>query len=463
MNIGNQADSQHKPNTVEEIIDEILKKSSCGDFIYRGESKCYEKVSSGLYRAYTAPPGHGMEIRAKDIPGAIQESVGKILSDAKAYLDEPDDSEILTQLQLQRGTVDPDVVLVPGLETILARAQASLGKSTDFKILASLQHYGLATNLIDFTQDYLVALFFASHKDLYENGRVIVLENNNKSTEDFNIKEAPLMIDRAVFQRSVFVEASEGFINIDPCCIVHICHTLKKPLQDYLEKHHGLSTKGIYNDIHGFIRSYDIYPDLYGKLRTGQICYDEAFNAADMKEPSRGYKKAVGIFTEILGIDSGFLEAYLNRGRVHFLLGEYYDKQNDASEEDTVDSHGFYHEAVKDCTEAINQDCDYGEAYATRGKAYNSMREFQRALEDFDRAISLRVKDREVDADRCVSLMQLRKWEKLKESLAELKKRAQKEETDPSLNINAWLKSLEEHAEREGLELPEDIKAMLIS
>ena len=448
MNIGNQSDSQHKPSTVQEIIDEILKKSSCGNFIYRGESKCYEKVSSGLYRAYT---GGNMIIRDKKIAGAIQESEKEILSDAKAYLGETDYAEILARLEC--GMKDAKVA--PGLKPILSSAQEHLGKTKDLKILAELQHYGLATNLIDFTQDYLVALFFASHKDLYENGRVIVLENNNKSTEDFNIVEAPLMIDRAVFQRSVFVEASEGFINIDQRCIVDICHTLKKPLQDHLEKYHGLSTKGIYNDIHGFIRSYNIYPDPYRKLLEGQNCFENVFSAKKREEQLQWCEKAIEIFNGILDSNRDLPEAYLNRGWVHFRLGEYYDKQNDASEEDTVDSHGFYHKAVKDCTEAINQDCDYGEAYATRGKAYNSMREFHRALEDFDRTKSLRVEDEEVDADRCVSLMQLRKWEELKESLAELKKRAQ--------NINAWLKSLDEQAKREGLELREDIKAMLIS
>ena len=456
MNIGNQSDSQHKPSTVQEIIDEILKKSSCGNFIYRGESKCYEKVSSGLYRAYSGK----RIIRDKKIAGAILASEKEILSDAKAYLGETDYAEILARLEC--GMKDAKVA--PGLKPILASAQEHLGKTKDLKILAELQHYGLATNLIDFTQDYLVALFFAVHKDPYENGRVIVLD---KKTEDFNIVEAPLMIDRAVFQRSVFVEASEGFINIDQRCIVDICHTLKKPLQDHLEKYHGLSTKGIYNDIHGFIRSYNIYPDPYRKLLEGQNCFENVFSAKKREEQLQWCEKAIEIFNGILDSnrddsnrdDSNrdLPEAYLKRGGVYFLLGEYYkdDKQNDASEEDTVDSHGFYHKAVEDCTEAINQDCDYGEAYATRGKAYNSMDEFQRALEDFDRAICLGVEDGEVDADRCVSLMQLRKWEELKESLAELKKRAQ--------NINAWLKSLDEQAKREGLELREDIKAMLIS
>ena len=445
MSERNQSDSQCELARVKEIIGKIVAKSSGGNFIYRGESKCYEKVSSGLYRVYSSRVG----IRDKDIPGAIQESVEEILSDAKAYLGETDYAKILARLEC--GMKDAKVA--PGLKPILASAQASLGKSTDFKILASLQHYGLKTNLIDFTTNPFVALFFACNSSFDEDGRIIVLKR--QSTKDFCIKEAPPIIRHAVSQRSILVEARKGFIKRGHYEVIRIDKCLKLDVQKYLEESYGISTKGVYGDIHGFIRTSDIYPDPYRKLLDGQDCYNNAFETKKPEERLQGYKKAIEIFTGILDSKRDLPEAYLNRGWVHFLLGEYYDKQNDASEEDTVDSHGFYHKAVKDCTEAINQDCDYGEAYATRGKAYNSMREFQRALEDFDKAICLRVKDGEVDADRCVSLMQLRKWEELKESLAELKKRAQ--------NINAWLKSLDEQAEREGLELPEDIKAMLIS
>ena len=450
MSTQNQSDSQNRPSTVNEIIAAILKKSSDGNYIFRGESKCYEKVSSGLYRAYSSSVG----IRDKDIPGAIQASVEKILSDAKAYLDEPDDSEILTQLQ--RGTVDPDVVLVPGLETILARAQASLGKSTDFKILARLQHYGLKTNLIDFTTNPLVALFFACNSPFDEDGRIIVLKR--QSAKDFCIKEAPPIIRHAVSQRRILVEAHKGFIERGHYEVIPIGKCLKLDVQEYLEESHGISTKGVYGDIHGFIRTSDIYPDPYRKLLDGRDCFKNAVKTEKPAEQLQGYKKAIGIFTGILDSKSDLSEAYLNRGGAHFQLGEHY---MEASEKDKAKRE--YDKAITDYKAVITQYPDYADAYAERGKVYNSMGKFDAADRDFNKAISLRVEVGTVYSDLCVSLMQLREWEKLKESLAELKKRAQKEETDPSLNINPLLKFLEEYAESEGLELPEDIKAMLSS
>ena len=376
--------AQNKPDfqsevwpKIRKVIGDIVEKSADGDYIYRGESKCYEKVSSGLYRAYSSS-----NMGIKDIPGAIQASVEKILSEAKAYLDEPDDSEILTQLQLQRGTVDPYIVLLPGLEAILARAQASLGKSTDFKILASLQHYGLKTNLIDFTTNPLVALFFACNSPFDEDGRIIVLKR--QPAKDFCIKEAPPIIRHAVSQRSIFVEAHKGFIKRGHYEVIRIGKCLKLPVQKYLEKSYGISTKGVYGDIHGFIRTSDIYPDPYRKLLDGRDCFKNAVETKKPEEQLQGYKKAIEIFTGILDSKRDLPEAYLNRGGAHFQLGEHY---MEANEKDKAERE--YDKAITDYKAVITQYPDYADAYAERGKAYNSMDEFQRALEDFDRAIGL--------------------------------------------------------------------------
>ena len=93
-----------------EIIREIAEKSAGGDYIYRGEPECFEKVSSSLYRHTDIEAEHfDIEIVQKEI-----------LNKAKKYTHEKDEFEILTELQ----------------------------------------HFGGKTNLIDFTTDYLIALFF---------------------------------------------------------------------------------------------------------------------------------------------------------------------------------------------------------------------------------------------------------------------------------------------------------------
>ena len=104
----------------------LLAQTVAGDdYIFRGEPQCYERVSSSLYRRY-------QNIEADDFDIEIVQS--EILDEAKKYTRETDDFGILTQLQ----------------------------------------HYGGQTNLIDFTEDCFIALFFACVGSPAEDGRVVL-------------------------------------------------------------------------------------------------------------------------------------------------------------------------------------------------------------------------------------------------------------------------------------------------
>ena len=93
--------------------------------------------------------------------------------------------------------------------------------SEEFEILAQLQHYGCRTNLIDFTTDYLVALYFACAHSPEESGRVICLEivDKNENGEFFwtdkddirhKVLEMSTIIKRAIFQKSRFIQTDNG-------------------------------------------------------------------------------------------------------------------------------------------------------------------------------------------------------------------------------------------------------------
>ena len=111
MNKPNQTDHQSELSRISEIIRAIENKSENSDYIYRGESKHYEKVTSSLYREYIDVEAEHFDLEA------VQ---AEILSEAKKYTH----------------------------------------KTDGFEILAEIHHYGGKTNLIEFTSDYLVALFF---------------------------------------------------------------------------------------------------------------------------------------------------------------------------------------------------------------------------------------------------------------------------------------------------------------
>ena len=94
------------------IVGKLARLSAGGSYIYRGEPRLYPKVSSSLYRRYA---------------------------------------------DIEADTFDIEVVQ----DEILDQARGYAGEMDDFDILSQLQHNGGATNLIDFTTDFLIALFFA--------------------------------------------------------------------------------------------------------------------------------------------------------------------------------------------------------------------------------------------------------------------------------------------------------------
>ncbi len=292
-------------NRVLEKIQEIVEKSANGDYIYRGEPKCYPKVSSGLYREYSK-----IEAENFDIEVAQKE----ILKDAKDYTPETDDFEILTELQ----------------------------------------HYGGATNLIDFTTDYLIALFFACDRHLDKDGRIILIPNTNP-----HIVKPRNPINRVISQKSRFIRPPKGFI--EPSHIIDIPEDLKQPILDYLRKHHGISTNTIYNDLHGFIR--------YQKAHKN--AYTEFFYGHTYQTIKKNYTKAIKHYSKAIELNPLLAIAYNNRG------GAYH-------------SEGKYDCAIEDFSIAIGLNRDDAGAYYNRGIAYSDNGQVEHAMEDLNKAIELK-------------------------------------------------------------------------
>ena len=152
MSTPNQSEPQDDLSVILEIIREIAEKSASGNYIYRGEPECYDRVSSNLWRKY------GIEEEDFDIEIVQKE----MLSDAKRHIghlphieDRPQDFR-----------ADPAAVLDVDEE--------DADETINFEILTEIQHYGGKTNLIDFTTDYFIALFFACEGHDDKDGRVIL-------------------------------------------------------------------------------------------------------------------------------------------------------------------------------------------------------------------------------------------------------------------------------------------------
>ena len=285
----------------------LLAQTAAGDdYIFRGEPECYEKVSSSLYRRY-----HNIEADGFDIE-IVQ---AEILNEAKKYTRETD----------------------------------------AFGILAQLQHYGGQTNLIDFTSDCFIALFFACVGSPAEDGRVLFLKTSGPISRYIRQPRDPA--NRVTAQKSILVRPPKGFV--EPERVVVIKRTLKRPILNYLRTSHSISSESIYNDLHGFIRGQGIHESAYTKFYEGRTFQ------------LRGeYYRAIKQYTQALELDSQLSAAYNNRGN------SYYETGNSEL-------------AIRDFDQALAIDPFHAAAYSNRGNAYKHKGDLGRAIRDYDRSLEL--------------------------------------------------------------------------
>ena len=332
MNTPNKSNTQTDLSRVLAKITEIANASATGDYIYRGEPKCYDEVSSNLYREYKD------DIEADHFNIKVVQN--EILREAKEY---------------------------------------TTHKMDDLEILTALQHHGGKTNLIDFTTDYLVALFFACNKKPDKPGRVILIQ---RQSEAYEVVKPPKTITRAGVQKSIFVQAPSGIV--PPNTVVYIPADLKGVMLDYLRKSHDISTKTIYNDLQGFIENWISHRIAYTEFYKGFTCQDRGDSAKNPEEKQAWYDKAVGHYTEAIDLHPQHAGIYNNRGIA-------YGKKGD------------FDRAIQDYNAAITLDPQHTNAYNNRGIEYDKKGEIGRAIQDYSSAIELNPEDVETYHNRGIA------------------------------------------------------------
>ena len=271
MNTPNSSDTQTDLKRVLEKITEIAEKSADGDYIYRGESKFHDEVSSNLYREYADVEAEHFDIEV------VQK---EILREAEEY---------------------------------------TTHKMEELEILTELQHHGGKTNLIDFATDYLVALFFACDGNRDKPGRVILLQ---QQSEAYEVVKPPRTIPRVGVQKSIFVQAPSGVVDPGTVTVVCIPADLKGLMLDHLRKHHDISTTTIYNDLLGFIENRRIHKSAYTEFYKGVTCQERADSTQNPTEKQGEYDKAIVHYTEAINLNSELANAYNNRGVAYVNKGE---------------------------------------------------------------------------------------------------------------------------------------------
>ena len=350
----NQPDHQDNLlSSVLEIIHKIAGKLADSTYIYRGEPERYPKICSSLYLEY-----QDIETNSFDIETVQME----ILAQAKNYTDEVN----------------------------------------DFKILMDIQRYGGKTNLIEFTTDYLIALFFACNGSPDKDGRIIL--QKTEEIKDLIVYPWNPQNHRNV-QKIVFVRSPKGFIQPDASDIITIPQNLKQFILEYLQKAHDISTKTIYNDLYGFVMSHSIHQSAYTEFCRGLTWYERGIDALVPEEKQNAFERTIMYYTEVLVLNPSDANTYYNRGLTYFNIGEYDKADLDYSKAiqlkpDNSDAHssrgliyfnkGEYDKAIADYNIAIQLKSDNSDAYYNRGLFYFNKGEYDKAIADYNIAIQLK-------------------------------------------------------------------------
>ena len=250
---------------VREFIDTltlIAEHNPINAYIYRGEARCHERVSSGLFRQL-----HEIDNDLFDIAEAQKRQLDMARPFTKFTTDAP---EILLETQLRNGE--------PSLLDFTPE---------DLNILAEIQHRGGKTNLIDFTTDLNIALFFACNYSPDQDGRIIFFRN--VAGENYAIHRAVEPSNMADVQKSIFVTPKNGYIKEEDMLIFEVPSRLKAAIVEHLRKVYGLEPSSVYNDISGFIRDQHLYPDV-----------EADFYAAQEYSKAGNYDKAIEYYTRCL-------------------------------------------------------------------------------------------------------------------------------------------------------------------
>ena len=220
-----------KPRTDNGILRIIKEKADTGEYLYRGEPEHFQddpycgQVSSNFYRIFLDDRNFDVETEHFD----IEELQTAVLSISKQFSRKP---------------------------------------ISELERLSEIQHYGGKTNLIDFTKDYLIALFMACDGSPDEDGRIILLE---KEPIDTYIEDPYEPINRVIVQKSIFVRHPDGFIQPNEDNIINIKSDLKQSMLKHLRYSHDIYVETIYNDIHGFIKDQRNHIQFYKTIYEGLV------------------------------------------------------------------------------------------------------------------------------------------------------------------------------------------------
>ena len=398
--------NEKQQKSAESVVDCLLQlqelTGSEGNYAYRGQKNAEWKVESGASRRLNEEPN----------PQAKKTTPSKEKEDFISY----HEKELLEPARMDGYGDGEDRPLY------------------DLELLAKLQHHGAATCLIDFTRNFLVAMWFACRphkekekgecKEIWKDGKIFILntsdEKNFLSLEEEDLKkevrpilkfqtrddatsskeETPLflsmlkpswwhwspqgLLQRILKQDSLFIF---GQIKIEKRLLqeIEIKHEHKDKIIEELERL-GITERTLFKDLPGFAESHDYNKSLprgYGTPKYHLRKGNEALQRDD-------FKGAMADYNQVIELEPNFAEAYKKRGQAKSNLGDLNGAIADLDRaielmEINIDKHPVG--AIAELDRAIELDPELAVAYYNRGNIKFSLGEHNGAIADYDRAI----------------------------------------------------------------------------
>ncbi len=380
--------------SLDEFKAEILKFQS-EEMVYRGQSDAKWDVISSAYRRLKLQPPAGDPTNAE-----LLEYNKNLIKGARRYPEE-----------LKETT-------------------------TDLNLLAKLQHDGVATSLIDFTEAALVALWFAC-QDKSTDGKIFCLDlrnlknlrnlkkilevspedeekeietiltldfredKNNISSHDHSTRnqlrenidkvlssnydmakwKPSIINNRILKQDSFFIFNKESKLNDELFKTFILCKKNKGEILKELKQLSNFSEETLFPDFRGFVQNNG-FDKPYGPQDA------EAYFRKGNENFALGkYKDAIEDYNKVIELDPQIVEVYYIRGLANYALGKF-------------------EEAIEDYDKAVELDPQRAEAYCGRGfakyilgngsrdlhKPEEAIKYYKRGIKDYNKAIELDLK-----------------------------------------------------------------------
>ena len=331
---------------IEKTVKDTFPNTSC---YFRGEPRFYKIISAGLRRnrRIILPWYEG------ETPSMNPKMEGGIKFDEPQRVSISFERNRFIYHKVQNMVFELDIRNPDSLYEMAMVAGSFIEKQTDSSSdketdLGILQHLGYPTPYLDFTKDYLVALFFACNKLPDEDGRVIILGNNGDyEIKDMTQAEFSVAKERAVAQKSVMLkklELTEAEDDYKECCIPS---GLKPKILAYLEDC-GINFTSLFPDSWEAEKKYVSYKKFYQGVQA---------------EIDGNALNAISFYTDAIGSNPNFVDAYKRRARILYHKVDLRKAQSDIEKVFNLEKErGLYEIGKEDEVIGLHPFCDEGNA-----------------------------------------------------------------------------------------------------